>query len=648
MAHTFPDRLIWHSAYQEEHTSLLSEDTFIVIDEATYLSLRSQYGNALPTMCVLCIKVDSTGRPVRAKCRIVVLGNLEITPWTKGDCYAPVAAQVEVRLMVSMSISHNRILKQGDAKNAFCQPTLPSTEVVIVRPPPHCPLSPPNTYWRLRKTLYGLRRSPRHWYSLVKTVMGKMHLFPCPHAPCLFFGSPVPNEAPIYVVIYVDDMCYFSTSDLVEHWFESTLQSYLRIDFMGEVSWFLGTHYAWSCLPNGSLRVHMSQTGTVDSLLSKFQLSDCNPTLTPYRSGLTIDMILADPSPDPSTISKYQSLVGSLNWLSLSTRPDISAVVSMLSSYLHTASRAHFDAARHVLRYLAGTTTHGISFQSTPNPILVQFLGTTTISHNIATCFTDSSWGPQDASAPDPRFPSQISLISTRSLGGHVVFRTGGPVSWASHREQRTSRSSCEAEILATDDGTKTVQHIRHIMMDLGLLDYLLPTPVFNNNCGCIDWAHTVATRRLRHFNIRENAVRDAIIFEDITLSHIPGPHNPSDLFTKEHKDIAHFRSLVSCFLSPRDLLPPGSMGGADANDTRPVLQMTEVSGDNILPDSPETRDSEQLSADALGISEIPPGTSTCPATSETGIDSGASSGTRADTPSTLPPVDSYGRENIE
>ena len=68
LVQTFPDRLIWYSAYEEEHSSLLSDDTFVVIDEATYLSLRSQYGNALPTMCVLCIKVDSTGRPVRAKC----------------------------------------------------------------------------------------------------------------------------------------------------------------------------------------------------------------------------------------------------------------------------------------------------------------------------------------------------------------------------------------------------------------------------------------------------------------------------------------------------------------------------------------------------------------------------------------------------
>jgi hypothetical protein len=183
-------------------------------------------------------------------------------------------------------------------------------------------------------------------------------------------------------------------------------------------------------------------------------------------------------------------------------------------------------------------------------------------------------------------------------------------------------------------------------MTDLGLPDSLLPTPVFNDNRGCIDWAHTVATRRLRHFNIRENAVRDAIIFKDITLSHIPGPHNPSDLFTKEHKDIAHFRSLVSCFLSPRDLLPPGSMGGADANDTRHVLQMAEASGDDDLPEFSESCGLEPIDPNTYSISENSLGTSTYQCTGDTGTDSGAASGTGSCTTGTLPPVDTYGMEN--
>jgi hypothetical protein len=69
-----------------------------------------------------------------------------------------------------------------------------------------------------------------------------------------------------------------------------------------------------------------------------------------------------------------------------------------------------------------------------------------------------------------------------------------------------------------------------------------------------------LSTKRLRHFSIRENAVRDAILLLDIVLSHIAGVRNPSDLFTKEHRDLPHFLSLVSCFLSSRVF--PAIMGG--------------------------------------------------------------------------------------
>jgi hypothetical protein len=48
------------------------------------------------------------------------------------------------------------------ARTPFCYPILPEDEVVIVQPPQGYPFSRPNTFWRLHKIIYGLRRSPRH------------------------------------------------------------------------------------------------------------------------------------------------------------------------------------------------------------------------------------------------------------------------------------------------------------------------------------------------------------------------------------------------------------------------------------------------------------------------------------------------------
>ena len=88
------------------------------------------------------VGTDENNRPVRARIRIVVLGNLEECDWTRHKCYAPVLCQDSLQRPVSLAVQKFRLLKQGECcKNAFCWPTLPDYElVVIVTPPPSCPI----------------------------------------------------------------------------------------------------------------------------------------------------------------------------------------------------------------------------------------------------------------------------------------------------------------------------------------------------------------------------------------------------------------------------------------------------------------------------------------------------------------------------
>jgi hypothetical protein len=95
--------------------------------------------------------------PLRAKSRIVVLGNHESRDWSKSDCFAPVLWFDSLRFLVSLSTQHRRALNQGDCKNAFCQCTLPAEETTIVRPPSGDPDASKDEYWLLLKILYGLR-----------------------------------------------------------------------------------------------------------------------------------------------------------------------------------------------------------------------------------------------------------------------------------------------------------------------------------------------------------------------------------------------------------------------------------------------------------------------------------------------------------
>ena len=86
-----PDREVWISSYHREKDSIQNLGTYEKITLGEYRALREKGApRALPTMCVLTIKTDEKMNPVKAKSRIVVLGNHEERAWTKSDKYAPV------------------------------------------------------------------------------------------------------------------------------------------------------------------------------------------------------------------------------------------------------------------------------------------------------------------------------------------------------------------------------------------------------------------------------------------------------------------------------------------------------------------------------------------------------------------------------
>jgi hypothetical protein len=65
-----------------------------------------------------------------------------------------------------------------------------------------------------------------------------------PTSPSLFVGHLVDGGPLTYVGIYINDIIYFSTSDEVEQKFEELLGNVVSVDFMGQVSHFLGIEFS--------------------------------------------------------------------------------------------------------------------------------------------------------------------------------------------------------------------------------------------------------------------------------------------------------------------------------------------------------------------------------------------------------------------
>jgi hypothetical protein len=492
------DKSIWDAAYNEEYDGLESLPTWEVLSEAQYRQL-SKGKRALPTMAIATIKYDENNKPKRAKYRLVVLCNLDYHTWSKESVAAPVMSQLELRLLTSLAVFHKKVLKNCDVKQAFIQSSLPPDEEYYLRPPPGCPRSKPGQYWRLLHSLYGLKCAPKLWYEMLHSHLQAMGLKNSETSPCLFTGVLIPGEPPIFVGIYVDDIIYFSASDTVEKKFEEGLSTIGSVDFMGQVSLFLGTEFSSLTHDDGHLTVSLTQQSFVETFVESLNLNVGGTSiyLSPYRAGQSIDAI-----PHQSLSSsernvlrlKYQSLVGSLNWLVHTTRPDLATVVSLLVQHQSEPSLGHYDAACYVVKYLALTKTMGIYFTSRKRSMLESFLHFPIPSTIVST--SDANWGPQDASVSS--LSQELPLFTSRSMSAFYVDLLG-PLHWISKRQKVPAASSAEAEIYATDECVKFLLELVQILEFLGVCHLFMPTTniIYNNNKACVQWSKCSTTKGL-------------------------------------------------------------------------------------------------------------------------------------------------------
>ena len=364
------DKDIWDRSYMEEYFGLHNTThTWDYITEEEYQNMAHILGKPLPTMAISKIKRDENGKPDRAKYRIVALGNLDPHDWSKSDCFAPVMSSLDLRLLFSICTQMKRIPKGGDFIQAFCQSFLPENEKYVCTPPAGCPITPPKTYLLLLKTLYGLKCSPRHWYETAVTALESIGLKQLPNSPCIFVGTLLKGEPPIYMGLFVDDCIYFSESDAVEAEFERRMKedTTLGIDFDGPIKHFLGLNVDCQQDDDGDIDIFISQPHDTEELIKLAGLESaatCNKP-TPYRSGHPVDAVpdldlpLAQKEKLIHILRKY---VGCLNWLSTQTRPDIATITNMIAKYSANPSPGHIDAAKHVIKYLKGTKDLGIKF----------------------------------------------------------------------------------------------------------------------------------------------------------------------------------------------------------------------------------------------------------------------------------------------
>jgi hypothetical protein len=215
----------------------------------------------------------------------------------------------------------------------------------------------------------------------------------------------------------------------------------------------------------------------------------------------------------------YQSLIGRIGWLAHSTRPDLLTVYFFLASYSSKPSTGHMRAVLHSLHYLHSTHDYGISFISksiAPMHLYIHYPHSTDVeayqdatppkSHDSSalTSYSNACWGSQIGNAVAEG--TLLPLFKFRIMSGSIVFKNGGPLGWLGERQDRTSLSSCEAEICTTSATTKKVVDLRNLSLSLSfqesgfqISDINQPTLIYNDNDTCVRWCHNMASKAVSH-----------------------------------------------------------------------------------------------------------------------------------------------------
>jgi len=283
----------------------------------------------------------------------------------------------------------------------------------------------------------------------------------------------------------------FSTDPDVEKEFENRMKNETKVDFMGKVTHFLELRFQWKRTKNG-VKVHMPQEAFADNLIEAAGLKPSSSTyMTPFRSGCPVDSIPQNSSTDELSAT-MRSYVGSLLWLSMGIRPDLSTITNILTKHQAYPTQRHIDAVKYVIKYLKGTKNLGIQLDrnSDDSTNIQSFLNFPVNSSKIK-ALTDANWGLQDQSVPKPNAtPQHLGLYKSRSISAGYIVTLHGPIHWVSKRQSITARSSTETEIYATDECVKHLLHLHNIINGLQLAPQLLQDKIqiFNYNMACVQW----------------------------------------------------------------------------------------------------------------------------------------------------------------
>lgn len=440
------------------------------------------------------LKKDKNGQIEKYKSRLVARGFTQEYGTNYFETYAPVVRNSSIRILLAIAVERGYFVEQTDVRNAYINSEL--NEIIYMQQPEGFKVDN-NKVCLLKKALYGLKQSGNEWNKLLNgVIVNQMGFRRLKSDPCVYI------KGELIMACYVDDILILGSNKCEIQKEKECLMKYFSISDMGEVNKIIGINVARS-----ENEIRIDQKRYTEDLLEKFGMFNCNPVKTPVDVNVKFEGCVQDPCQDCGKVdpTEYKTIIGSLMFLAVSTRPDIAFVVSMLSRFNAKPHLSHLSAAKRVLRYLRGSSSCGVTYKK-----------------DGPTCaYVDADWASD--------------LVDRRSYTGYVVLMCGGAVAWESKKQPTVALSSTEAEYMAAAQASKEVIFVRNFLLELNLGElFTVPVRIFCDNNGAIELTRNVGFHnRTKHIDIRHHFVRDLVIGGLIDFQRVNSEQNVADILTK-------------------------------------------------------------------------------------------------------------------
>lgn len=322
-----PEADEWRTVLREEIKVLMANKTWTIVERLKGKSITG-------SKWVLCIKLNQDGSVMRRKARLVAKGFSQRKNIDYFETFAPVARLESIRTVMALATEKNLEVHQlvnaylnGEIKEKIYLevPNLLSEVMEDNKlPKPHG-----TKVFHLNKALYGLKQSGRCWFMKLDERLKEMSFKQLSADHCVYYQC-CNSQIVSIIVIYVDDLIVASSSSEKLRDIKKKL-SIFKMKDLGPIDQCLSIKFHQDRESNW---MSVSQEGLIKEIIQKFNMEDCKPALTPLDISKKLTKATSPKNEEEhkKMLDKpYRSLIGSLMYLAVSTRPHAVSLLSQLN-----------------------------------------------------------------------------------------------------------------------------------------------------------------------------------------------------------------------------------------------------------------------------------------------------------------------------